>query len=113
MVIARSHRHATREAPRGRHPCDGRAYSPSWHGSPRAIRGGVREAAFSVNMAKTDNPTSKVRRMVLLPPAVLAPRGARVVINGHGLAVKQAWPRRTKTSMLDIVPSTLYNLAAS
>src|SRR5712692_8040036 len=80
---------------------------------PGAIRGGVREAAFSVNMAKTDNPTSKVRRMVLLPPAVLAPRGARVVINGHGLAVKQAWPRRTKTSMLDIVPSTLYNLAAS
>jgi hypothetical protein len=70
-------------------------------------------ATFSVNMAKTDNPTSKVRRMVLLPPAVMAPpRRSGVVIDGHEPGVKHVRRRVVKTSMLDIVASTLYSLAA-
>src|SRR5947209_19611216 len=59
----------------------------------------VAMATFRVNMAKTDNPTSRVRRMVLLPPAVMAPpRRSRVVIDVGGLDVKYMRRRLVKGS---------------
>src|SRR2546428_2146638 len=58
-------------------------------------------ATFRVNMAKTDNATSRVRRMVPLPPAVMAPpRRSGVVIDVGGLDVKHSGRRLVKTSTL-------------
>src|SRR5712691_4460573 len=65
---------------------------------PGATEAAFAGATFRVNMAKTDNPTSRVRRMVLHPPAVMAPpRRSRVVIDVGGLDVKYMRRRLVKT----------------
>jgi len=57
---------------------------------PGANRGGVRQGNVQRQHGETDNPTSKVRRMVLLPPAVMAPpRRSRVFIDGGAPSVNR------------------------